>query len=101
MKKALLCILSLSMLLSVLTACSKKNGMVTDTTPPTVTDPVTDYDQNDNNILDDDKNDGILNDRDDHDGILDDVLPEETVPAAQSPVPDANPKGGNENVVTP
>ena len=101
MKKALLCILSLSMLLSVLTACSKKNGMVTDTTPPTVTDPVTDHDQNDNNILDDDKNDGILNDRDDHDGILDDVLPEETAPAAQSPVPDANPKGGNENVFTP
>ncbi|MBS1402381.1 MAG: hypothetical protein HPZ79_05260 [Oscillospiraceae bacterium] len=82
MKKALLCILSLSMLLSVLTACSKENGMVTDTTPPTVTDPVTDHNQNDGNILDD-------------------VLPDETAPVTQSPVPDANPKGGNENTVTP
>lgn len=92
MKKALLCILSLSMLLSVLTACSKENGMVTDTTPPTVTDPVTDHNQNDDNILDDDDNDG---------NILDDVLPDETAPVTQSPVPDANPKGGNENTVTP
>lgn len=82
MKKALLCILSLSMLLSVLTACSKENGMVTNTTPPTVTDPVTDHNQNDGNILDD-------------------VLPDETAPVTQSPVPDANPKGGNENTVTP
>lgn len=93
MKKVLFCILSLSLLLSALTACSTENGKVTDTTPPTVTDPITENDRDDNDILDDDDNGD--------DDILDDVLPEETAPAAQSPVPDANPKGGNETVVTP
>lgn len=92
MKKALFCILSLSLLLGALTACSKENGMVTDTTPPTVTDPIVDNDRDDNDILDDDDNDG---------NILDDVLPDETAPVTQSPVPDANPKGGNNTVTTP
>lgn len=91
MKKALFCILSLSLLLGTLTACSKENGMVTDTTPPAVTDPIVDNDRDDNDILDDDDNDG---------NILDDVLPDETAPVTQSPVPDANPKGGNETVTT-
>lgn len=93
MKKALLCILSLSLLMSVMTACSKDNGKVTDTTPPAVTDPIVDHDRDDNDILDDNGNGD--------DGILDDVLPDETAPVTQSPVPDANPKGSNENVVTP
>lgn len=92
MKKALVCILSLSLLLSVLTACSKENGMVTDTTPPTVTDPLVDNDRDGNDIMDDEDNDG---------NILDDMMPDETAPVTQSPVPDANPKGGSNTVTTP
>lgn len=87
MKKALLCILTLSVLLGALSACGRKNGVVTTTPSPVVTAPLDgtedrapEYDQ---------KEDGNRENRGD------------VTPAVQSPKPEAIPKGADENIVTP